>query len=498
MRAGEACRRSHSGGAGLELKELLKIICLSGLYGIAMPCLGVLLRGRLNWQRAAFFLMCLMTVGGFLGPGSWGLTLNSVEYYRGHARGFHFYFNEVLAMSLLLAYALERKPGTRWIPPGLGLYFLWWLSCLVSIVSAPSTSYVLMAAFKSLKMSVFFVAVFHFLRKEQDVRFFLDAMGVVVCWEAVVVLIHKYALGRFQISGTFEHQNSLSMFFGMLGMIYLALALGHDRTGLRKYMLLYLGCAVIVVGSLSRGGLAVFGMGSMGVVALSLLERITPRRLLMVGLLTVLGLLGSIKAMDSLIERFTMPQNIVAGQGRVALKKCSYEMFKDYPFGIGWNNFALVMNRPFPYGAHYDAYTVARGYSVDPRIPNPVVESLYWLLLAETGIQSLVTYVAFIGLMLWWNFRSAVSFRRGFLGSVSVGIALGCGINYVHSYLERVLVFEKNMMLWLMVLGATARIETWRLAVVKLRRQRLAGLGKGGGGPPQGPGSTAGEPAVYR
>jgi hypothetical protein len=462
-------------------KEIIKILCLFGLFVGLAPVLAWAMKGRRAWQRVAFFVMCFMTIGGFLGPASWGLTLQSVEFYRGHARGFHFYFNDVLAVALILAHCFERRSDFRWVPPGLWLYLAWCGVCFLSLASAPGPGYVLMAGFKSVKMSLFFVAAYNFLRGERDLRFFLYTMGVVATWEMVVVLIHKYIQGSFQIRGTFEHQNSLAMYFGMIGMVFLALSLGHAREGLRRFFCWYLACALIVVSSLSRGGLAVFALGSMGVVVLSLMERVTPRRLLVVGLLSLMGTLGLAKAMDALVARFTMPQNVVAGQGRTVLKRCAREMFRDYPWGIGWNNFALVMNRPFRYGAAYDTWTLARGYSVDHSIPKPVVESLYWLFLAETGIQSLLVYLALMGLFLWWNLRSAWFFRHGFVGAVSLGIALGCGINYLHSFLERVLVFEKNMMLWMLLLAATARIEAWRRIASRSRavRRSLAELGDG-------------------
>ena len=44
-------------------------------------------------------------------------------------------------------------------------------------------------------------------------------------------------------------------------------------------------------------------------------------------------------------------------------------------------------------------------------------------------------------------------------------------MNYLQSFLERVLTQPRNMMLWLILMAITARITTWRIAE-KRRRNR--------------------------
>jgi hypothetical protein len=92
------------------------------------------------------------------------------------------------------------------------------------------------------------------------------------------------------------------------------------------------------------------------------------------------------------------------------------------------------------------------------------------LLLAETGFQGLGCFLVLMGLFLWWNIRAAWHFRRQFLGAISIGIAAGCGINYLQSIVERVLTQPRNMMLWLLLLALTAKLETWRRQSVKQKR----------------------------
>jgi len=48
---------------------------------------------------------------------------------------------------------------------------------------------------------------------------------------------------------------------------------------------------------------------------------------------------------------------------------------------------------------------------------------------------------------------------------------VGCGINYLQSFVERVLTQPRNLMIWLVLLALTAKIEVWRRQSV--RQQRL-------------------------
>ena len=57
------------------------------MFFLAAPVGGLVLRNRPLWQRAAFALMCFMTINGLLQEGNWGLTVGSIETYRGHTKG---------------------------------------------------------------------------------------------------------------------------------------------------------------------------------------------------------------------------------------------------------------------------------------------------------------------------------------------------------------------------------------------------------------------------
>ena len=108
------------------------------------------------------------------------------------------------------------------------------------------------------------------------------------------------------------------------------------------------------------------------------------------------------------------------------------------------------------------------------------MESLYYLLLSETGYQGFISYLLFVGLFLWWNVRGAWFFRQEFVGPISYGIFMGCTMNYAQSTLERVLTQPRNMMLWMLLLAVSSKIETWRrLARASgLKAAKFAGVGE--------------------
>ena len=447
--------------------EIVKSVVLLVLFGYAAPMLGILINRHKQWQRVLFALMCIMTTSGIFAHAEWGLTLHPIDDYRGDARGFHFFFNEVLALALIFSLIFERDGKFRWLPPGLALYFLYCALSLISIVNAPVALYVWMAALKAVKITLFFIATYNFLREEKDVRFFLRVMSATMLWQFLVVLTQRYAFHVYQVRGTFEHQNSLSMYGTMIGMVFLAVGLGMKGWEGNLYLFSYVTCAVAVEFTVSRGGLMAFALGTAAVCLGSLGERITVRRVSVISGLLLLGLLGGAFAFGTIKTRFQSDGAEISSRGRQLLVESALRISRDYPLGIGWNNFALVINQPYPYGDNLDEYEIERGHTVRPDVKKQNVESLYCLLLAETGYQSLICYVAVAAVFLWQNARAMASFRDRFLGCVSLGIAAGCGANYFQSFFERVLIFQKNMALWMLLLGVTARIEMWRRAQLR-------------------------------
>jgi len=403
-----------------------------------------------------------MTTGGIFGATEWGLTLFPFEY-RSHARGYHFYFILVPAMILIFARLFHNWREFKF-PPGFWLFYLFCASASFSIFVAEFPTYVLMAALKTIECSVIGIAIYNYLRDEEDLRYMLYCLACTMAWQVVVVLKQKYVDHIYQVFGTFEHQNSLSTFATMIGLTLLGAGLAPKARYSNWFFWSYLFCAAIVESSLSRGSLAMFAVGTVAVLLLSLIDRVTKRRIYaLIGLSTVAAI-GLAFTMDTIVGRFNDYGNDESKHTRDLLNEAARAMVSDHPLGVGWNNFGRMLNHPYHYGENIDAWQRQAGNPVDPLYQKGIVESLYYLIIAENGYPSIVIFVSFFALFLWFNLRGAIQFRSDFLGGFSIGIFAGCGVIYIQSTLERVLTQPRNMFLWFLLLGAVSKIETWRRA----------------------------------
>jgi O-antigen ligase len=262
------------------------------------------------------------------------------------------------------------------------------------------------------------------------------------------------------------------MYAVLIGMPLLAVAMGPRFKGSHLVLFGFLTCAVIVQCTLSRAALAIFGAGTLAVLGLSLLEKITPRRLLTTGIMGVLGAAGLLLTLDTILARFNDHGNEASSELRDVMKDACREMAKDHPLGIGWNNYALAVNPPYRYSEIYYDWTRSRNMRVDESKPNSVVESHYYLLLAENGYPGLFSWLALIGVGLWRNVRAFFFFGHSFARCLSLGIAMGCALNYAQSTLERVLTQPRNLMLWLILLAITGRLEVMRRNEKNSRKAR--------------------------
>jgi hypothetical protein len=251
----------------------------------------------------------------------------------------------------------------------------------------------------------------------------------------------------------------------MLGLPLLAAAMsGANRTDSRWYAAGFIAAGIIVQSSLSRASLLAFAAGIVLVVTLGMLDQVTRKRVVFVLGMGAAGTLAVLLAANTIIARFHDEGNEASGETRVVMNLASKAMLHDSAVGIGWNNFAIAINHPFPYGDVIDDRERERGSSVDEDYAKGVVESHYWLLLAETGYAGLATYLLFIGTTTWWCVRGVRHWKRRFPAAFLGGVLAAMLLVYLHSNLERVLTQTKNLSAWLILLGAVARIETWRRA----------------------------------
>ena len=345
------------------------------------PVIGFFIRNSQRMQRIAFALMCFMTTGGIMGAADWGLTLGAFEY-RSHARGFHFYFILLPAIALIFASVFNRHREVRWVPPGMWVFYAFCVSATMSIFFAEYPTYVLMAALKTVELTLIGTAAYNFLRTDRDLTFLIHCMACTMAWQLIVALKLKYVDGIYQVYGTFEHQNSLATFTTMIGLVFLGAGLAPKREKSNWFLIAFFFCAFIVQSALSRGSLFTFAVGTVIVVALSLIDRITKRRVYVMLSLGAVAAVGLAFTLDTIIGRFNDSYNQESKNTRKMLNEASRAMVADHPLGVGWNNYGRMINHPYRYGDHIDAYHLSVGNKVDKQYQKGISESLYYLILA--------------------------------------------------------------------------------------------------------------------
>lgn len=447
------------------VKTLIKILLIAFVYLGVGPLLGFCIKGKDAARRFALGFMAWWLVRP---PSDFTLMLYSIETFRGHSRGFEFNFIEAIGLGLALAALLERRKDFRLCPPGLWVWFLFVCAGALSIPGAIDPVYAMMPAFKFAKMGFVFLGVFSALHDERDLKAMMRGFAIALIVQMVVCLWARYVQGGFRITGWFEHQNPMAMWSYMLAFPMLGLALTKETPprDVLLYFTAFGAAGLVVVLTVSRASLAAFAAGSVMVMGISFLQGFTARR-------AVLGVFGALCGMvvlavaaDTFMARVgsdDSPKNDL----RYALNQQSEAMFRDHPFvGIGWNNYGLANSRPLgtKYSAVLERWEKNRGRRIYPRNfqANPLTESLYWLLLAETGSLGFLAFLLFISITLWHGVRSTLGFWRSPLGLVLAGMTVALLITYFHMQVERVLVQTKNLTTWIMFCAALSRAEWWR------------------------------------
>lgn len=462
------------------MKDLIKALIILVAYLGVGPVLGSVIAQSRKAQRLVF---CLMVFMPCLHPGKLTLMVDSWEFYRGHTKGFEANWIEVLGIAIIVASYKNRAllPDWRLPAPGTALYLLWAAMSSISILAADDKVFALMAAFKFTKVVILFVAACHFLRDEEDLTWVLRTMAGGQLFYVLFCLKLRYLEGMFQIKGWFEHQNPMAMWCYMTAIPLLAGAL-YRRASPRDFVLCLSGygaAALNILLTVSRAGLGAFAVGSAVVLGVAWL-RGPNIRIVMFTIASILGaFLVSAFAMDSLNARLNDVQES-ADKNEFDLREIlimqSSAMLHDSPIGIGWNNFGIMNSRPR--GAQYsqilEDWDESRGFRIvdENYYANPLTESLYWLLLSETGYQGFIFYMLFLAATLWFALRAAWRFRDSLWGAFAAAQVAALSIAYLHGKVERIFTQTKNMSFWLLMCGLLAGMEAAARRAAKRDRLR--------------------------
>jgi hypothetical protein len=227
--------------------------------------------------------------------------------------------------------------------------------------------------------------------------------------------------GMVRPSGTLDHANSLSMFLCLATPVLIAATLANFPRAVRWFAGL---CAVAatcgVMLTISRAGLPVFVVVSLGTVVTCTTWRVT-RRKMVTGALAV-ALIGTMLASSWQFWGARYRQSTLAGEylevvgeNRGVYWRWAAMMVHDHPFGIGLNNWSHAVSKTygpqlgFDY-ADYDAIAANPERADWPSTSYaPPAHGLGAITLGELGVPGLVLFT-----LVWsqWFYLGACFLRK--------------------------------------------------------------------------------------
>lgn len=383
----------------------------------------------------------------------------SMELYRGTSKGFEIGLVDITAAIVFCLLVGRREKHPLGLPPGTFLYAIYFMISAVSLINSDIYVYSFFELWKMVRMYFYFFVIYNLIRSFKDIERFLNYMVGIVFFITIIVIKQKYFEGMFQTMGPFPHQNSLVMYLIVYGSLFLSHVLNSKKANVFVWILAFGACAVDILSTLSRGGMALFSLSVFIIFVLSYAHRFSLRKVGIAGLFFILSTAVLYKASDTIMERIrTAPKESV--DVRLILAQAAQNMANDKFFGIGLNNFALKINPPYSYGNHIERL------ADDEK--GGLVETIYLMIAAETGWLNLGVFIALLLFFYWKNLQNYMKLKRGkwrkyrYICIALIG-ALLC--IYLQSSLEWVLKQTNNfyqLMFVFALIGAISRIITKR------------------------------------
>lgn len=327
----------------------------------------------------------------------------SMESYRGTSRGFEIGLVDITALILFLLLFSRRDKKPLELPAGTFLYFLYFMFSAISIINSDVYIYSFFELWKMIRMYFYFFVVYNLISSFKDIKQFLIYMYIIVIFITFIVLKQKYLDGMFQTMGPFPHQNSLVMYMIVYGSIFLSYVLNYKKVNVYVWIIAFGACAIDILSTLSRGGMAVFSLSIFIIFLLSYAHKFTLRKIGVTMLFFILGSGVLYKASDTILERIqTAPEESL--DVRVVLALAAQNMANDKILGVGLNNFGLKINPPYWYGEH-----IPRESSDEK---GGLVETVYLMVAAETGWLNLGVFITMLLFFYMKNFKNYLAMKK--------------------------------------------------------------------------------------
>lgn len=442
----------------------------------------------------AIFLTCFLRLH---------INFESMEWYRGSARGFEVTVVDLCVLVLFLTLLGERRKF-RWTPAGWYWYVIYTGLSALSIWNAAQPIFSWFELWKMVRFYFFFLVMYNLLLNPANLRFMLNCLIAVVMFVFLNGLKEKYLDNGYQLRSTFPHQNSMCMYMALLGTVFLSAAYncreGAKRVGI--YVWTFGCCSLMVVFSLSRGGMFCYALGCLVTFAVSNLCGVNRRKVLITTLLMLCAAAVMAKVAEHVYLRYTNAP-VESKNDRIALAVAAAEMANSRFLGVGLNQFGETMNQEYTVGLPLSE----RSLEVAPRIYRwQLVETVYLMIASECGW---ITLAVFLMMLLYYyclNLRLIVRLKGNSWRFLCIGWAGGLAAIYCQSSLEWVLKQSANYYELMLAFASVCALDTLsksarRKAAAAVKKRpalrggekqhprggRIEDSGNGGGGQDQRP-----------
>jgi len=452
--------------------SIIKIVAFLFLFLYVLPIMTVL-ACIFPFLRHVFFAGML-----YFTSNEYSLNFVPMPKWTGTARGYAFTAVSLFAVPLLMSMFFSPRHKMRVFPPGSFFYFLYWLAIILSGVNAIHMHQWGFEVYKMFWMYLTFLAAFNYLNNSKNLTYFVYLICIILIILFLVGFNQKYRLGKFQISSTFPHQNSLSLYLELLGLLTLGILLNEQMSKLLFFLALFAfgGSVLLIVFTYSRGGLVVYFGGIAIVCALSILfNGFSLRRLtlLLLGMIVMLNVVGY--ALPRIIQRFTKAPE-ASKNTRIYLAIAARRIADDYRLGVGANNFSEYSGPARDY-AREMYYTASPGFLAQSSGRGGIVETIYLLVAAECGWWGLGV------LILWFLYYylsiiiSLFALRKMPCSGIVIGLFGALTCNYWHSTLEWSLKQYNNFAMQMIIYALIGVIAVHRKSIRAAYKRRVEAEG---------------------
>lgn len=386
---------------------------------VSLPVFVSLLRqyrGRRDWALMALGVMLFLH-----GSLQIDAAILSWRLWPGIVKGILISPIDTLSLALILT-----RVGPKGRLPYLGLPILFLLALALSLFVSFNPISTLFVPLQVARVLLMFVAIAGEMHRPSALRSFFGGVAIGLLIQGGFVIEQKLS-GVAQAKGTIVHQNILGMMVEMSIIPLLALVMEGDR---RK--LIYAGIIagiIIVVGGGSRATMAFTAAGLALMLLLSLIRNVSPRKMKILGIAILAAVVVVPLSLATLGQRF--------GEGsisfendpqRPAFERAAKAMSKDYPFGVGANNYVTIANT--------QGYSQRAGVSWGGNNLAAPVHNSYLLMRAETGWFGEIVMIIVLIVPILGGLRFAFSARKSPYGAMGLAVTTVMIVTAFHCLYE--------------------------------------------------------------